>query len=197
MRRPAGLLALLLGVTFVATGCGTRGPSTDVLPSVKAPPQTAQLGWIENYPADQPALVFGVESFTVTEDGWRAEISVQNRSDVSWEVNNPRSAADLRFGVMLFPNNDLNELERRNQQQDLPAIRPGTEFSPPLPSVLRPGTTWRGTMSAPGALAGGLWLRVSFGPFVSDGDPPPGAESPVVWFTDHAYHLQVVAAQPA
>jgi len=197
MRRPAGLAVLLAAVTVLAAGCGTRGSSTDVLPTVKAPPQTAELGWNEPYPADQPALVFGVESFTVTEDGWRAEISVQNRSDVSWEVNNPRYAADLQFGVMLFPTSDLKELERRNQQHDLPAIRPATDFSPALPSTLRPGTTWRGTMSAPGALAGGLWLRVSFGPFVSDGDPPPGAESPVVWFTDHAYHLQVLATQPA
>jgi hypothetical protein len=197
MRRRAGLLALLVAVAAVAAGCSTRGPSDEVLPTVKAPPQTAELDWVERYPADQPALVFGVQSFTVTEDGWRAEISVQNRSDVSWEVANPRSAADLQFGVMLFPNNDLQELERRNQQHDLPAVRPATAFSPALPTVLRPGTTWRGTMSAPGALAGGLWLRVSFGPFVSEGDPPPGAASPVVWFTDHAYHLEVVAAEPA
>jgi hypothetical protein len=197
MRRPAGLLALLAAVTLVVAGCSTRGSSTQVLPTVKAPPQTTELDWLERYPADQPALVFGVHSFTVTEDGWRAEISVQNRSDVSWAVDNPRYAADLQFGVMLFPNNDLEDLERRNREHDLPAIRPATAFSPSLPAVLRPGATWRGEMSAPGALAGGLWLRVSFGPFVSDGDPPPGAESPVVWFTDHAYHLSVVAAQPA
>jgi hypothetical protein len=197
MRRPAGLVALLVTVALVASGCGTRGASTEVLPTVKAPPQTADLEWIERYPADQPALVFGVESFTVTEDGWHADISVQNRSDVSWEVASPRTAADLQFGVMLFPNDDLKELERRNRQQDLPAIRPATSFSPKLPAVLRPGRTWRGTISAPGALAGGLWVRISFGPFVSDGDPPPGAASPVVWFTDHAYHLSVVAAEPA
>jgi hypothetical protein len=197
MRRPAGLVALLAAVAAVAAGCSTGGSSNTGLPTVKAPPQTAELGWVEPYPADQPALVFGVQSFSVTQDGWRAEISVQNRSDVSWEVANPRYAADLQFGVMLFPNDDLKELERRNQQHDLPAIRPATVYSPALPAVLRPGTTWRGTIAAPGALAGGLWVRVSFGPFVSEGDPPTGAESSVVWFTDHSYHLSVVAAEPA
>jgi hypothetical protein len=194
MRRPAGLVSLLVVVAFVATGCGTRGASTEALPTVKAPPQTAELGWIERYPSEQPALVFGVESFAVTEDGWRAEISVQNRSDVSWEIKGPKSNPELAFGVMLFPNSDPQELDARNRAGDLPAIRTATAFSPRLPSVLRPGTTWRGTMSAPGALAGGLWVRISFGPFVSDGDPPPGASSRVVWFTDHAYHLKAATA---
>jgi hypothetical protein len=200
MRRLTGLAALLAAVVGTATalsGCSGGGSSTEVLPTVKAPPQTAELGWVENYPADGPALVFGVQSFTVTEDGWRAQISVQNRSDVSWDVGSPKTTTELQFGVMLFPNNDLEELERRNRQGDLPAIRDAISFTPALPSALRPGTTWRGTMSAPGALAGGLWVRVSFGPFLSEGDAPPGAQSPVVWFTDHAYHLGVVAAQPA
>ena len=49
----------------------------------------------------------------------------------------------------------------------------------------------------PGALAGGLWVRLSFGPFVSAADPPEGAASPVVWFTDHAYRLEEVEAEPA
>ena len=200
MRRLLGLAAALAtaaGVATVVTGCGGGGSSTEVLPTVKAPPQTAELGWIENYPADQPALVFGVQSFTVTQEGWRAEISVQNRSDVSWQVGDPVRSGELQFGVMLFPNDDLDELERRNGAGDLPAIRDATAYAPALPGVLRPGTTWRGTISAPGALAGGLWLRVSFGPFYSEGDPPAGAQSPVVWFTDHAYHLEVVAAEPA
>jgi hypothetical protein len=200
MRFPAGLaafLAAVVGISTVATGCSTGGSSTEALPTVKAPPQSAELGWIENYPADQPALVFGVQSFRVTAEGWRAEISVQNRSDVRWEVANPRDGTDLQFGVMLFPTDNLKELEQRSRQNELPAIRQATAYSPALPAVLRPGATWRGTISAPGALAGGLWVRVSFGPFASDGDPPPGVESPLGWITDHAYHLEVVAAQPA
>jgi hypothetical protein len=197
MRRiplPAALVAIL---ALAAAGCGSGGASTVVPAAVKAPPQTAHLGWVEPYPVEKPALVFGVSSFTVTADGWRADISVENRSDIGWEVGSAQYEADLAFGVLLFPTGDLEELERRNRDRDLPAIRHATSYAPALPDVLRPGATWRGTISAPGALAGGLWARISFGPFVSAGDPPEGATSPVVWFTDHAYHLEEVVAEPA
>ena len=68
-----------------------------------------------------------------------------------------------------------------------------------LPVVLESGKTWAGTISAPGALAGGLWVRLSFGAFASVGEAPDVVASPVVWFTDHAYHLDAasISAQPA
>ena len=129
------------------------------------------------YPSATPALVFGVSPFTVTREGWRAEISVENTSSVAWTVGDPRDAAQRQFGVLLFPNDDLDELERRNRDGDVPAIRAATSYSPALPTGLRPGETWKGTIAAPGALAGGLWVRISFGPFASVGDPPPGADT--------------------
>jgi len=196
LRRLAAALLLALAAAGAA-GCATTGTAESVPAAVKAPPQTARLGWEEPYPAEKPALVFGVSSFTVTPGGWTADISVENRSQVGWEVGAPRLAADRAFGVLLFPNDDLDELERRNKSGDLPAIRQATIYNPALPPVLRPGKTWRGTISAPGALAGGLWARLSFGPFVSVGEPPEGAAPQVVWFTDHAYHLEEVEAEPA
>ena len=48
-----------------------------------------------------------------------------------------------------------------------------------------------------GALAGGLWVRLSFGPLVAVGEPPQGAAAEVVWFTDHAYRLEEVVTEPA
>jgi hypothetical protein len=189
---PIGAAFALLGA-----GCGSSGGSGAVPVVVRAPPQKASLGWEETYPTEKPALVFGVRSFTVTRDGWAADISVENRSGVGWEVGDPRYEAGLQFGVMLFPDDDLKALEDRNRRGDLPAIRQAAAYRPALPSVLRPGATWRGTISAPGALAGGLWVRISFGPFVSVSDPPAGAASPVVWFTDHAYQLTEVSAEPA
>jgi hypothetical protein len=197
MRRTLAIGSLLAGIAVAVAGCGASGTTESVPASVKAPPQTARLGWEELYPAEKPALVFGVSAFTVTRGGWTADIWVENRSQVGWEVGDPRRAADRAFGVLLFPNDDLDELERRNRSGDLPAIRHAATYDPALPLVLRPGKTWRGTISAPGALAGGLWLRLSFGPFASVGEPPEGAASPVVWFTDHAYHLDEVEADPA
>jgi hypothetical protein len=193
MRR--ALVLCLVAVVVAVAGCGSSG--TPVPTTVKAPPQTARLAWTEPYPADGAALVFGVSSFTVTTDGWTADVSVENRSQVGWEVGDPRRAAQLAFGVLLFPDDDLDELERRNRNGDLPAIRPATSYRPALPLVLRPGKTWKGTIAAPGALAGGLWVRLSFGTFASVGKPPEGAQPQVVWFTDHAHQLDQVASEPA
>ena len=131
-------------------------------------------------------------------NGWEAEISVENRSAVAWKIVDPHHEAELAFGVMLFATDDVNELERRNRDLDLPAIRAATRYQPALPVVLEPGNAWHGVISAPGALAGGLWVRVAFGPFSSVGEAPKGTVSPVQWFTDHAYHLAAVAAlQPS
>jgi len=195
MRRPALLAAGAAAVALLAAGCGSSGGSATVPELVRAPPQTADLGWTEQYPTGKSALVFGVSSFAVTRDGWAADISVENRTAVGWKVGDP--TAELQFGVMLFPNNDLGALEQSSQNGDLPAIRQAVRFVPALPSVLAPGARWRGVMSAPGALAGSLWVRLSFGPFVSLGVPPNGAVSPVVWFTDHAHQLVAVSAAPA
>jgi hypothetical protein len=197
MRRLAALASLAAAVTLLGAGCGSGGGSGAVPAVVKAPPQETTLGWEEAYPTEKPALVFGVRSLRVTTDGWAADISVENRSDVGWEVGDPRYESGLQFGVMLFPDDDLRALEDRNRRGDLPGIRQATSYRPALPSVLRPGSIWRGTISAPGALAGGLWVRISFGPFVSVSHPPAGAASPVVWFTDHAYRLREVSAEPA
>jgi hypothetical protein len=191
MRRVLILSLVALGIT----GCAAT--TTTVPAAVKAPPQTERLNWRERYPAAKPALVFGVSRFTVTRDGWTAEISVENTSTVAWSVGDPLEAALRQFGVLLFPNDDLNELERRSRSGDVPALRAATRYLPALPETLRPGETWKGMIAAPGALAGGLWVRLSFGPFTSLGDPPEGAQTPVVWFTDHAYRLAQVEASPA
>lgn len=189
------VLVVVLVVLGLA-GCGSQDVPVPII--VKAPPQTAQLDWRERYPSATPALVFGVSRFTVTQEGWSAEISVENTSSVSWTVGDPRDAAQRQFGVLLFPNNDLDELERRSRDGDVPAVRAATSYSPALPTGLRPGETWKGTIAAPGALAGGLWVRLSFGPFASVGDPPPGAKkTPFVWFTDHAYRLDQTEGEPA
>ncbi len=190
--RPLLVLAL---VVLVASGCASQ--TVAVPATIKAPPQIARLDWKERYPSENPALVFGVSQFTVTPGGWKAEISVENTSNVAWTVGDPAYPTNLAFGVLLFPNDDLDDLERRNRSGDLPAIRAATSYVPALPDTIQPGETWEGAIAAPGALAGGLWVRISFGPLASVGDPPEGAQTPVVWYTDHAYQLEQVEADPA
>ena len=197
MRRGLLIAPLLAAAALGLAGCGTTGEPATVPARLAAPPQTAKLDWLEPYTAKAPALVFGVTAFAVTADGWSADISVENRSDVGWKIVDRRHEDELGFGVMLFPTGDQKDAERLNNSLSLPTIRAATAYRPELPVVLEPGTTWRGTISAPGALAGGLWVRIAFGPFSSVGEPPKGVQTPVNWFTDHTYQLEEVAAVPA
>ncbi len=200
MRRGLTLASLLAAAALGLAGCGPTGSEATVSTSLAAPPQTARLDWLEPFPAESPALVFGVTSFTVTSSGWSAEISVENRSDIGWKIVDRHAENELRFGLMLLPNDDAKEFDRLNRNLELPTIRPAERYKPALPVVLEQGQTWRGTISASGALAGGRWVRINFGPFASVGEPPKGTPGTVTWITDHAYHLEAtaeVAAVPA
>lgn len=183
MRR---LLPLLL-LALIAAGCGTA-PVEDGVPleATKAPPRSAKLHWREAYGLKAERLVFAVERLEVRSDGWEAEVSVANDTKSAFEVSPP---AERTFGLMVFGTGDQAELDRLNASGELPALRPALEFDPPLPRALVPGETWSGTISAPGALPDGRWVRVVFGVFTVSGEPPAGMQPRVSWITDAAYEL--------
>jgi hypothetical protein len=91
--------------------------------------------------------------------------------------------------VLLFATDDLEELAEAASTGTLPPVRRARAIEPAPPRVLAPGTTWHATVSAPGSLADGAYLRVAFGPLTSVGEPPEGMRSPVFWITDRAYRL--------
>ena len=90
---------------------------------------------------------------------------------------------------MLFETGDLAELEEAARDGTLPAPRLAAKLEPAPPELLAPKDTWRSTISAPGALADGSYVRVSFGPLRAQGEPPDGMEQVVVWITDRSYRL--------
>ena len=107
-----------------------------------------------------------------------------------WEIPGALSAVTTSFGVMLFRTGELEELDQRNRQDDLPGLREADVYKPALPTSLAPGEKWRGTIAARGSLAAGLYVRIVFGLFATEGEPPKGIDSPFSWITDHAYRLQ-------
>lgn len=181
-------VAIVVAVALVATACAEETPAPRP-PASAAKPQSKELGWNERYAEGTNAIVFRVDSFEVTEDGWRADIAMTNDTKTRFEVGDPGATLDRAFGVMLFGTGDLRELEQRNASDELPGIREAETFRPALPLVLEPGKTWSGTMGARGALAAGRWVRVVFGALVPVGDPPEGFPPALVWITDHTFQL--------
>lgn len=181
MRAPLFLLAVLL-----LAGCG----SPELAPvdeSRAAEPQRATLDWRENYPSSGERLVFVVQTLEVTKKGWSADIAITNLTTIPFALGSAPEPS--MFGLMLFADDDLDALEEASRNGRLPSPRLAARFDPPPPDVLAPKETWHTTMSAPGSLADGAYVRVSFGPLVAQGDPPEGMEPTVIWITDRSYRL--------
>ena len=180
-------LPFLLPLVLVAAACGTT-TTIDTVPfeAAKAAPRSAALDWRETYGSKTGRLVFRVERLEVHLDGWEATVAVTNDTAVAFEISRP---ARRTFGLMVFGSGNHAELDRLNQKGALPSLRSAQKLDPPLPRALVPGETWSGTMSAPGALPDGRWVRVVFGVFTAAGKPPEGLQPTVSWITDSAYEL--------
>jgi hypothetical protein len=181
MRRTLSLLAVL-----VLAGCGGAEPEP-LKPARAAEPQQAKLGWRESYPPTGERLVFVVHELTVRKDGWSVDVEVTNSTRIPFEAGG--SGISLAYGLMLFATGDLAELEEAVGSGEPPPVREAATIEPEPPEVLEPNQTWRATLSAPGSLADGSYVRVVFGPFRADGEPPAEMESEVVWITDRAHKL--------
>ena len=181
-----------LAVAFVAgtllAGCSSD--SGEAPPARAAPPQEAELDWVERSPENGPALVFHVGRFSVTESGWEAQLEIENETTIAWQLAEDPVEVGQSFGVMLFATGELDEVEERGADGDLPGLRPARTFEPALPTELAPGESWRGLVGADGALAAGRYVRVAFGPFLTEDEPPEGMPAQFFWITDHAYRLR-------
>jgi hypothetical protein len=184
----------LLVLPLVSLGCGASASRSSPPVTKAAGTQTAPLHWVETAGSAQSGLVFRVRTFSVTQGGWKAAISMTNETGATFLIDGYRDPLENAFGLMLFRTGSHVELEQRNAGLTLPVLRQAMTFAPPLPTTLRPDATWSGTVSAPGALPSGLWVRLVFGAFVPQPAMPEslrrqGAGNDLVWITDHAYRL--------
>ena len=187
MRRLAMLGLFLLA--FSVSGCSSTTSTSP--PGKAAKPQTAVLDWKE--PADDSAttLVFGVGELRVTEAGWEADISIENHTHARFEIPVASHSSERAFGLMLFGDGSIKTLDDLSRRGKAPPVRDAQVTEPATPGVLMPGASWKGTISAPGALLAGAWARVSFGPLTAIDKPPSGIpKTTFTWITDHAYQLR-------
>jgi predicted small lipoprotein YifL len=180
----------VLLVVAALAGCGGGGAALP--PVTAAPPQQARVEWVEptSTKPDAQRLVFLVKRIEIGRDGWKVDVGIRNETAAAWQLGGPQATSVVPFGVMLFATGNHAELEERTQSGELPGTRDAHAAFPDYPEVLDPGRTWEGTISAPGALAAGRWLRVVFGPMFAQGDAPSGLPHEFVWITDNAYQLQ-------
>jgi hypothetical protein len=196
MSRTTIIVLLAIGATlagFALTTNARRLQDDETAPRVQpaAGPQRETLGWRETLGPPGDKLVFSVGALEILQDGWRAEIGLENDTSVPYEVAGRNAAVEQTFGLMLFSSGKIAELEEKNESNTLPAVRPAVRFQPEPPAILEPGHSWAGTISAPGALVADSWVRVVFGALISVGKPPDGLPEGVVWITDSAHRLRV------
>lgn len=151
--------------------------------SVAAGEQTANLGWQETTGEPGEQLVFSVETFQVLPNGWRVQLSLENRTSAALRVTSTQLQP---FGLMVLSTGDYDEFEQLAEDDALPAVRPAVRYEPRPPALLEPGDSWRGVISAPGALVASSWVRVVFGGLVSVVRP----RESLAWITDHTYRVQ-------
>jgi hypothetical protein len=195
VRRSTALVLVILGAAlagFVFSSSALRLDDDDAPaePSVAAGPQSRDLGWRETFGQPGQQLVFEVERIEVLENGWRAWVSITNDTSVAYELGDPRATLDRSFGLMLFETDDVDELEKRNEEGTLPEIRQATGYQPSLPKILETNASWSGVISAPGSLVAGSHVRVVFGTLLAIGSTGGVLEDRVVWITDHSYRLR-------
>jgi len=178
-------VAAITGLAFAsAERIGDKGAAPGA--STPAKPQVVRLDWREVEGQKGERLVFAVHSFQVLTNGWRARISVSNRSQVAFGLDKAKRS----FGLMLFSSGNHADLVRRVNERSLPTLRAALGYAPALPNALDPKETWTGTISASGALVAGGWVRFVYGTFDAIGRTPDNLTDHLVWITDHAYRLR-------
>jgi hypothetical protein len=170
---------LLLGVALVLGGCGGSPEGPTLAPP--ATPRTIELGWVERH--KNARFTFRVERLVVAEHGWRATVSVTNRSQIAYRLD------QRSVGLVLLETQTPAELRglTDNMSHPPPALKP-TRASPAPPPALGPGASWSATVSGPEELRDGSVVRVLFGPFSSI-ERFRGEAQDVLWVTDQAVRL--------
>ena len=124
MRAPLLLVAVLL-----LAGCGAAPSSSRSTLARAAEPQRAELDWRESYPSTGQRLLFAVDSLDVTQEGLVGRHRGDERDDDPVRPRS-RSGPTCSFGLMLFANDSLDELEAAADDGRLPPASPGDSVRP-------------------------------------------------------------------
>ena len=141
-----------------------------------APAGVVHVDWHEQATiGGKPRIAFHVQALVSRTkgklSGWAVVATVTNRT------TKPLRISRGQFGLALFPNAKSTDARRAK-------LMPAAAFSPPLPKVIGPGKTWKGTFAGVGVPPEGAYVRVLFGWFSG----PAVGGSGFNWLSDHVQH---------
>lgn len=190
MQLPRGhsmaLAPVILLASAVMTGCGGK---TQTSPR-PAPPQTIQLGWHQTEGRPPDRFLLTVSRLVIGLAQWSVHGSVQNQTGQTWLIERPHMPGGTKFGIFVFKSGaraEIKELERRRRLS--PALIADT-FVPELPRILHPGVRWTGVFSGRGTIPSDRFLRIAFGRFTTQGEPPKGLYRAMLFVTDRAVRMR-------
>lgn len=169
--------ALLLAVTLA--GCSGAERPTLAPP---ATPRTFELGWKER--SAEPGFEFRVGRIVITENGWRATISVTNRTRSAYRIGRQT------VGLVLLETPSAQELQELTDglERSPPSLSP-QRVRPGPPGILRAGASWNAVLEGDTVLRRGSFARVLFGPFTRIGQRTREEPADILWVTDHVVRL--------
>ena len=139
--------AAVLLVAAASAGCGSS--SNGFRP---AAPAVLRLGWNSS----SGGFSVTVRTLTVRGDGWSVAARIDNGTAQTLQIGRAhRPYPETTFGVAEVVGDERSD----------PPQRYATSFDPPLPRVLRPGSSWSGVFSGATRLPAGHRFRVVFGMF--------------------------------
>ena len=139
------------------------------------PAAATAVHWDETATIDHVKVMrYRVDSLTVGAKSWSAQITFINESKATLKVG-------TQFGLAFYSNDTTQALSKDVGFAEV------TEVSAKLPTTMKPGASWSGTIGGTGKLSleSTLYTRVVFGPFTG----LPGEKTPVVWITNHSLTL--------
>jgi peptide/nickel transport system permease protein len=162
----AALVALL---ALTVTHKGSRGGGVDL----GKPVQTVRAGWDDVTRLESQTgrtvqhgyLETHVTAIEFGPYGWRVHASVANNSPLTLRLYKPTSAA------LFYPNQPMSLIVLTDNGSGRKRLNPllAAQFTPDLPPMLKPHSTWTGTFAGSDRVARGTEFYVGFGRFAYAG----------------------------
>jgi len=165
--------ALVLVALIVGLGRGKARSGIEL----GTPVRTLHVSWSDVYPTSgAPAIATHVSRIDLGVYGWRARATIANRGSARVPVEDvqvPPAFGGGGPGPQPYPHQPTSLLVRGQDRYGSTILQvfDAKEFDPPLPAVLKPHETWRGTFAGTGKVKSGALLFVGFGQFTLDNRP--------------------------